>query len=278
MTTEEIVVIKYGGSAMGQGFEEVMSDIAALWTQGVPIVLVHGGGKEISSLITRLGIEPEFRDGLRVTDAETLQAVEMVLAGSVNTRIVANLLGKGVRAFGMSGVDGGILTVVPKVPEGSGLTGIGPLGYVGDVKAVDVSSIELLLGAGLLPIVAPLGVDKQGQPFNINGDTAAGALAGALHARQLVLLTDVPGILRETPQGRQLVPTISPAEIRQLIADGTIYGGMIPKVEACLQAIDAGAQQVQILNGSEPHILLKQFPPKGVAVHEALGTTVKANY
>lgn len=260
------MVIKYGGSAMGGPFEQVILDIIWLKQAGIRPVVVHGGGKEISGLLNRLQIESRFVDGLRVTDEDTMNVVEMVLSGSVNKRIAATFYKNGVAAVGLTGVDGGLLKVKQKRKE---------LGLVGEVVSVNGALIEQLLDAGVIPIVAPVGVDENGVRYNVNADSAAGAIAGALHAEKLVLLTDVPGIMRDTPAGKQILNQVTPAEIHQLIGEGQITGGMVPKVEACLQALAAGAKHVHILNGEEPHaLLLEVFTDQGIGTMVIGGESV----
>ncbi|WP_018132045.1 acetylglutamate kinase [Effusibacillus pohliae] len=250
------MVIKYGGSAMGGPFEQVILDIIWLKQAGIRPVVVHGGGKEISGLLKRLQIESRFVDGLRVTDPETMHVVEMVLGGSVNKRIAATFYKHGVAAVGLTGVDGGLLQVRQKRED---------LGLVGEVIGVNSAFIEQLIDAGVVPIIAPIGVDDQGVRYNVNADSAAGAIAGALQAEKLVLLTDVPGIMRETPAGKEILNQVTPQEIQALLAEGQITGGMVPKVEACLQALAAGAKHVHILNGEEPHaLLLEVFTDQGI--------------
>jgi acetylglutamate kinase len=253
------VVIKYGGSAMGGPFEQVILDIVWLCHVGIKPVIVHGGGKEISSTLSRLGIEARFVDGLRITDAQTMDVVEMVLAGKINKRIVGMFGKHGVKAVGISGVDAGTLQVKKKEYQH------GDLGQVGEITSVDTGLLTSLVESGFVPVVAPIGVDEKGERYNVNADSAAGAIAGALGAEKLVLLTDVPGIMRETVRGKEVISRITADEIRKLIADGTIYGGMVPKVEACLGALESGAKHVHIVNGEEPHaLLLEVFTDKGI--------------
>ncbi|BCJ87899.1 acetylglutamate kinase [Effusibacillus dendaii] len=250
------MVIKYGGSAMGGPFEQVILDIIWLKQAGIRPVVVHGGGKEISSFLQRLQVESRFVDGLRVTDGETMNAVEMVLGGSINKRIAATFYKNGAAAVGLTGVDGGLLKVRQKRQD---------LGQVGEVVSVNHDFLDQLLNAGVVPVIAPIGVDENGVRYNVNADSAAGAIAGALHAEKLVLLTDVPGIMRDTANGKQILNQVTPKQIQQLIEEGQITGGMVPKVEACLQALQAGAKHVHILNGEEPHaLLLEVFTDKGI--------------
>ena len=239
------VVIKYGGHAMTQPDLQAAfaADLAQLAAQGMDFALVHGGGPQISALLDRLHIASRFVDGLRVTDAATLEVVEMVLCGQVNKAVVSELAGHGVRAVGISGRDGGLLRARVQRPE---------LGMVGTVEGVDPALVRCLLAAGFVPVVAPLANSPEGQALNINADTAAGALAGALKAGYFVLVSDVPGVL--DAQGR-LIPSLNRQEIAALQREGVISGGMIPKVLACLDALDAGCQRALILDGRAPSSL-----------------------
>ncbi|ARU61122.1 acetylglutamate kinase [Tumebacillus avium] len=254
----KIVVIKYGGSSIEPDSGEidpVILDIIWLKQVGLYPVVVHGGGKAINRLLERLGHQAQFIDGLRVTDEPTLEAVEMVLGGLVNQQLVAAFHAGGCKAVGLTGVDGGLLAAQKITHEK------GDLGRVGEVMAVHAEPIHALLQNGFLPVIAPLGCDEQGARYNINADSAAGAIAAALGAEKLILLTDVPGIL----QAGELINQVTPEEVDALLADGTIQGGMVPKVEACLAALHGGAQQVHILNGKEPHaLLLEIFTERGV--------------
>ncbi|MCX7572025.1 acetylglutamate kinase [Tumebacillus sp. DT12] len=249
-----MLVIKYGGSTIRTDGspDPVIGDIIELHKKGLQPVVVHGGGKAMSSLLEQLGHRSQFLDGYRVTDDVTLKVAAMVLGGDMNKRLVAAFQAAGSAAVGITGVDGGLLTVQKKHHSG------GDLGFVGEVEAVNVTLIHALVAAGFIPVIAPLGVDAQGQIYNINADSAAGAIAGALEAEKLYLLTDVPGILHETEAGRELLPGATPALIADLIADGTISGGMIPKVEACLEALRHGAAHVHIIDGNDPHALLHE--------------------
>lgn len=233
------VVIKYGGHAMDKPelSEAFAADLTRLAAQGMRLVVVHGGGPQISALLNRLHVESRFVNGLRVTDAACMEAVEMVLCGQVNKAVVSALARHGARAAGISGRDGNLLLARRKHPD---------LGLVGDVEAVDPSLPRCLLDAGFVPVIAPVASGSEGEALNINADTAAGALAGALEADYFVLISDVPGVL--DAQGR-LISGLSRAEITRLIDQGVISGGMIPKVEACLNALDAGCGRALILDG-----------------------------
>ena len=253
------VVIKYGGHAMDKPdlSSAFATDLAQLSEQGMSFVVVHGGGPQISSLLKRLNIESHFVDGLRVTDAATMEAAEMVLCGQVNKAVVNEFAQQGVRAAGISGRDGGLLRATVKNPA---------LGLVGTVEAVDPALPRCLLDAGFVPVVAPVASGPDGKALNINADTAAGALAGAIGAEYFVLISDVPGVL--DGEGR-LIPSLNRKEIQHLRDAGVITGGMIPKVEACLNALDAGCQRALILDGRSPSSLrryLRDDAPLGTVV------------
>ena len=253
------VVIKFGGHAMDKealcaAFAE---DLAFLSAEGTRCVVVHGGGPQISALLERLHIESRFENGLRVTDEATMQAVEMVLCGQVNKDVVRRFAAHGVRAAGISGRDGGLLLASVRQPA---------LGRVGEVDKVDPALVECLLAGGFVPVVAPVASDAEGQPLNINADTAAGALAGALHADYFVLISDVPGVLDGE---KRLIPTLDRARSQSLMDEGVICGGMIPKVGSCLHALDAGCRRALILDGREPGSLrryLYEDAPLGTVV------------
>lgn len=239
------VVIKYGGHAMDKPelCTAFATDLAQLSAQDMGFVVVHGGGPQISALLKRLNIESRFENGLRVTDEATMAAVEMVLCGQVNKAVVASFAAHGARAAGISGRDGNLLRAVVKNPA---------LGLVGEVEAVDPALILCLLEGDFVPVVAPVANGPDGQALNINADTAAGALAGALAADYFILISDVPGVL--DAEGR-LITSLTRVEIEKLRAEGVITGGMIPKVESCLHALDAGCQRALILDGRSPSSL-----------------------
>ena len=239
------VVIKYGGHAMDKPelCTAFATDLAQLSAQDMGFVVVHGGGPQISALLKRLNIESRFENGLRVTDEATMAAVEMVLCGQVNKAVVASFAAHGARAAGISGRDGNLLRAVVKNPS---------LGLVGEVEAVDPALILCLLEGDFVPVVAPVANGPDGQALNINADTAAGALDGALAADYFILISDVPGVL--DAEGR-LITSLTRAEIEKLRAEGVITGGMIPKVESCLHALDAGCQRALILDGRSPSSL-----------------------
>ena len=248
----EIVVIKYGGNAMIDETlkEQVMEDIALLWLIGVKVVMVHGGGPEISDLMKKLGKKPEFVDGLRVTDKETVDIVQMVLAGKVNKSLVTLLQMKGGHAVGLSGMDGGIIEAKIKDER---------LGYVGEITKVRAKPITDLLEKNYIPVISTVASDHEGNAYNINGDTAAAYIAGALGAARLIMMTDVAGILRDKDDPSTLITNITIPEAKKLKEDGVISGGMIPKVDCCIEAIDAGVQTVTIMDGRIPHAILMEL-------------------
>ncbi len=248
----EIVVVKYGGNAMIDETlkQQVMEDIALLWLIGVKVVLVHGGGPEISDMMKKLGKKPEFVDGLRVTDKETVDIVQMVLAGKVNKSLVTLLQMKGGHAVGLSGMDGGIIEARIKDER---------LGYVGEITKIRTRPITDLLEKNYIPVVSTVASDHQGNVYNINGDTAAAYIAGALGAARLIMMTDVAGILRDKDDPHSLITGITVQEARQLYTDGIISGGMIPKVDCCIEAINAGVQTVTIMDGRIPHAILMEL-------------------
>ena len=268
------VVVKYGGHAMG---DEALAlafgrDIALLKQVGVNPVVVHGGGPQINAMLQRLAIQSSFVDGLRVTDAAMVEVVEMVLAGTVNKHVAGLINQAGALAVGICGKDGGLirarkLTRTIRDPN-SYIERALDLGFVGEPEHVDVRVIHALTGAGLIPVIAPVGVGEDGQTYNINADTVAGAIAGALGARRLLMLTDVAGVL---DRERNLVPEMTIADVQARIADGTITGGMIPKVENCVDAVRKGVKGAVILDGRMPHAcLLELFKDGGI------GTLIRA--
>ncbi len=250
--TGKIVVIKYGGNAMINEHlkEQVMEDIALLWLIGVKVVLVHGGGPEINELMDKLGKKPEFVGGLRVTDKETVDIVQMVLAGKVNKTLVNLIETKGGKAMGISGMDGRLIEAKIKDER---------LGYVGKITNVNITPVIDLLEKGYIPVVSTIGCDKQGNAYNINGDTAAAFIAGALHAERLFMMTDVAGILRDKDDPSSLITEITIDEAEQLGREGIISGGMIPKVDCCIEAIHKGVKNVIIMDGRVPHSILMEL-------------------
>ena len=252
---DTIIVVKYGGHAMGDESvaRNFARDMVLLEQSGVNPVVVHGGGPQIGAMLTKLGIKSEFADGLRVTDKATVEVVEMVLAGAINKQIVGFINSEGVRAIGLCGKDGNMVTAqkVRKV-EQDGKPAI-DLGFVGEPSKVDSTVLEQVLGRELIPVLAPIAQGAEGETFNVNADTFAGAIAGALNAKRLLLLTDVPGVL---DKDKNLIKQLHIGDIPALIADGTITGGMIPKVETCIYAIEQGVEGVVILDGKIPHAVL----------------------
>ena len=260
------IVVKYGGHAMGEEHlaEEFGRDIALLKQVGVNIVVVHGGGPQINAMLKRLNVQSTFIDGLRVTDKTTVDVVEMVLAGTVN-KYVSNLITRaGALAVGICGKDGGMIrarkVTKTKKDPGSMIEEVLDLGFVGEPEHIDVRVIHALTGGGLVPVIAPVGVDADGQTYNINADTVAAAIAGALHATRLLMLTDVPGVL---DADKKLIPELTLADVRARIADGTITGGMIPKVENCVEAVKLGVKGAVILDGRVPHACLLELFTEG---------------
>jgi acetylglutamate kinase len=259
---EEIVVVKYGGHAMG---EEEMArsfarDIVLMEQTAINPVVVHGGGPQIGDMLKRLGIKSEFAAGLRVTDKATIEIVEMVLAGSINKQIVGFINGAGGKAVGLCGKDGNMV-MARKISRtiadpDSNIEKVIDLGFVGEPEKVDMMVLNQILGRDLIPVLAPLATSADGTTFNVNADTFAGAIAGALKAKRLLLLTDVEGVLDKS---RSLIRELSADDARRLIADGTISGGMIPKVETCLYALEAGVEGVVILDGRVPHAVLLEL-------------------
>ncbi len=246
------VVIKYGGNAMinDQLKHQVMEDITLLWLIGVKVVLVHGGGPEISELMERLGKKSEFIDGLRVTDKETVDIVQMVLAGKVNKSLVALLETYGGKAMGISGMDGRMIQADFKDKR---------LGYVGKITGINKEPIEDLLEKGYIPVISTIGCDNKGNLFNINGDTAAAHIAGALNAERLIMMTDIAGILKDKDDPSTLIPHITVDEAKKLYDEGIISGGMIPKVDCCIEAISKGVENVIIMDGRVPHSILMEL-------------------
>lgn len=246
------VVVKYGGNAMinEQLKQQVMEDIVLLWLIGVKVVLVHGGGPEINDLMSRLGKKAEFVNGLRVTDRETVDIVQMVLAGKVNKTLVNLLEMKGGNAVGLSGMDGRLIQCSMKDER---------LGYVGKIEKIHIEPVTDLLEKGYIPVISTVGCDKQGNTYNINGDTAAAHIAGALNAERLIMMTDIAGLLKDKDDPSTLIPAVTVSEAKQLQAEGVISGGMIPKVECCIDAIGAGVKHVVIMDGRVPHSILMEL-------------------
>jgi acetylglutamate kinase len=259
------VVVKYGGNAMptgGDGLADFAGDIALLGAVGIRVVVVHGGGPQIGALLDRLGIASRFVDGLRVTDAETLEVARMVLVGSVNRDLVGALQVAGARAVGLSGEDARLLQAAPRSAA---------LGFVGDVVAVDPEVVCRLLDDGIVPVVATIGADAAGQAYNINADTAAGAVAEALGAEKLVYLTDVEGVRRDAADPASLASVLTVDELDGLIASGAVHTGMIPKASSCAAAVRGGVGQAHVLDGRVPHVLLLE-----IFTRAGIGTMVTA--
>jgi len=251
---EAIVVVKYGGHAMGDDkvARDFARDMVLLEQSGVNPVVVHGGGPQIGAMLAKLGIKSEFSDGLRITNRATVEIVEMVLAGKINKQIVGFINAEGGRAIGLCGKDGNMVIANKAAPTSEAID----LGYVGEPAKVDTTVLDQVLGRELIPVLAPIAQGMDGETYNINADTFAGAIAGALKAKRLLLLTDVPGVL---DQNKVLIKELRVEEIHALIADGTITGGMIPKVETCIYALEQGVEGVVILDGKTPHAVLVEL-------------------
>ena len=261
--TGKVVVVKYGGNAMvnEQLKQQVMEDVVLLWLIGVKVVLVHGGGPEISQTMKALGKEAVFVDGLRVTDRETVDIVQMVLAGKINKTLVNLLEMKGGQAMGISGMDGRLIEAEIKDER---------LGYVGEITHINIQPVTDLLEKGYIPVISTLGCDREGNAYNINGDTAAARVAGALEAERLIMLSDIPGLLRDKDDPTTLIPELSVMEAARLRQEGVISGGMIPKMECCVEAIRRGVKKVIIMDGRVPHSILMEL-----LTDEGAGTMVK---
>ncbi|QCK85416.1 acetylglutamate kinase [Phreatobacter aquaticus] len=265
---DEIVVVKYGGHAMGDesGARSFARDIVMLEQSGINPVVVHGGGPQIGQMLAKLGIKSEFVDGLRVTDKPTVEIVEMILAGSINKQIVGFINAAGGKAIGLCGKDGDMVKAVKvsrttRDPD-SNIEREVDLGFVGEPDKVDTKVLDTVLGKDLIPVLAPVATSTAGDTYNVNADTFAGAIAGALGAKRLLLLTDVPGVL---DKNKQLIKSLSIEDCRRLIADGTATGGMIPKIETCIYAIERGVEGVVILDGKTPHAVLVELLTDGGA-------------
>ena len=260
-------VVKYGGHAMGDPelARDFAEDVVLLKAVGINPVVVHGGGPQIGAMLKKLGVESRFVDGLRVTDKETAQVAEMVLSGSINKELVGWIAAAGGRALGISGKDAGLVTArkvtrTSKDPD-SNIESVVDLGFVGEPAKVDTTILETTCAAGMIPVIAPIGAGEDGHTYNINADTMAGAIAAALGAARLFLLTDVAGVL---DKAGALLTDLTPARIAELQADGTIHGGMIPKLETCVHAVEAGCEAAVVLDGRVPHaMLLEIFTSQG---------------
>jgi acetylglutamate kinase len=257
------IVVKYGGHAMEDlaGGRSFARDVVLLKQVGIHPVVVHGGGPQIGQMLRRLGIESRFVDGLRITDEATMEVVEMVLAGTINKALVAEINAAGGCAIGLCGKDGGLIRAKKLLRNGA------DLGFVGEPEAVDGRVLSTFKASDIIPVIAPIGIGAAGETYNINSDTVAGAIAAAVKASRLLLLTDVAGVL---DGAKQLIPELSAAAARQMIADGTIYGGMIPKIETCLAAVDGGVEAAVIVDGRVPHAILLELFSEGA------GTLIRA--
>lgn len=258
--TDKIVVVKYGGNAMlnDDMKKSVMSDIVLLSLIGIKVVLIHGGGPEISELLKKVGKQSEFVNGLRVTDAETAEYVQMVLAGKVNKTLVNNIGSVGGKAIGLSGIDGQMITAKKRDEA---------LGFVGDIVKINPAPICDILDKGYIPVISTVGCDKDGNTYNINADTAASKIAGAIGAETMINMTDIAGLLRDVNDPSTLIPTVRITEIDELISSGVISGGMIPKVQCCAEAIECGVKKVFIIDGRIPHSIIIE-----ILTDEGLGT------
>ena len=261
-------VVKYGGHAMGDpdAARDFAEDVVLLKAVGINPIVVHGGGPQIGAMLKKLGVESRFVDGLRVTDAETAKIAEMVLSGAINKELVSWIAQAGGKAVGISGKDGGFViaekvTRTTRDPD-SNIERVVDLGFVGEPKTVDRTLLDTLSAAGMIPVVAPVGVDEAGQTYNINADTMAGAVASAMGAARLFLLTDVAGVLDKKGA---LLTDLTPGAIAALKADGTVTGGMIPKLDTCIAAVEGGAEAAVILDGRVPHVTLLEIFTKGGA-------------
>ncbi|MEI8390624.1 MAG: acetylglutamate kinase [bacterium] len=255
------VVIKYGGSAMlnEELKKSVLQDIALMKLVGISPVIVHGGGPEINKMLKQMDKQPEFINGLRVTDEETMEIVEMVLSGKVNKDIVTNIQTQGFNAVGISGKDGNILKARKKLIDGQ------DAGFVGEIIDVDTNLIKILIQNDFIPVIAPTGMDEIGNTYNINADYAASAIAGALGAEKLVFLTDIAGVLRNINDDKSIISNMTVSEAKKLISDGTVSGGMIPKVDCCIEGVEKGVKTVHILDGRVEHsLLLEVFTETGI--------------
>ena len=261
--TGKIVVVKYGGNAMvnEELKHQVMEDIVLLWLIGIRVVLVHGGGPEISDFMEKLGKQPSFVDGLRVTDQETVDIVQMVLAGKVNKTLVNLLQMKGGKAVGLSGMDGRLIQAQIKDPR---------LGFVGEITGVNIQPVLDLLEKGYIPVISTIGCDAEGNSYNINSDTATAHIAAALGAERLIMMTDIAGILRDKDDPSTLIPALTVDEAVALYDVGVISGGMIPKVDCCIRAIRDGVENVVIMDGRVPHSILMEL-----LTNEGAGTWIR---
>ena len=258
--TGKYVVAKHAGNAMTdpQLKKSVMQDILLLQLVGVKVILVHGGGPEISAMLKKLSIESHFENGLRVTDDDTMEVVQMVLAGKGNKSLAADLSALGGRAVGLCGIDGGLIKVHQKSEK---------LGHVGEIDEINTKILDDLLDGGFIPVISSIGIDDDGNPYNINADTAAAKIAAALHAESMVVMSNINGVLRDKDDENSLISQISLADAEELKKSGIIAGGMIPKVDCCTNAVKEGVKKVFIINGEIPHAILIEL-----LTDEGLGT------
>lgn len=254
---EQRFVMKCGGSTLAALPDSFFADLKELQEKGVKPVIVHGGGPAISDTLTKLGIESGFVNGLRRTSEEVLDVVEMVLAGRINKEIVRKIQQGGAKSLGLSGVDGQLIMAQP-------VANAAEIGFVGDVTDVNAAIIEGVMGMGYIPVIAPIGIDASGQRYNINADTAAGAVASHLGVERMIVVTDVPGILKTIDGEKRVLSSVTVEEIEEMIASGEIYGGMIPKVRAAIQCIQGKVREVIIVNGDEPNVLSRAVLEGGI--------------
>ncbi|MCS4541320.1 MAG: acetylglutamate kinase [Euryarchaeota archaeon] len=274
MLRERFVVIKIGGHALEkkEAREWVAQDVILLRVRGLKPVIVHGGGPEISDIMKKLGKEPTFVEGLRVTDEETMDLVEMTLIGKVNTEIVSAIQKFGGKAVGLSGKDAAMLRSSRQPPKSivteSGEEKVVDLGLVGEIEEINTSIIEVLCNHGYIPVVAPIGINSEGKSLNINADIAAGEIAAVLEATKLIILTDVPGVLRDLKNRESLISELTITEAKNLIKEGIAGAGMVPKIDACIRALEGGVEKAHIVDGKIPHVILSVFTERSI------GTTI----
>jgi acetylglutamate kinase len=265
------LVVKYGGHAMGNDAigDSFARDVALLKQVGINPIVVHGGGPQIAHMLRRLGIETRFVDGLRVTDRDTMEVVEMVLAGTINKQLVSAINAQGGCAIGLTGKDGGLIKArkLVRIRVASGVRTEVDLGFVGEPQRIAADVLATFKQSDIIPVIAPIGVDAEGETYNINADTVAGAVAAAVKATRLLLLTDVPGVL---DADKKLIPELTAATARRLMAEGVINGGMIPKIETCIEAVDGGVEAAVIVDGRVPHAILLELFTEGA------GTLIRA--
>ena len=273
MLREKFVVIKIGGHALTREVREwVAQDIILLRTRALKPVIIHGGGPEISNLMEKLGKKPTFVEGLRITDDETMELVEMTLIGKVNTDIVSTIQKFGGKAVGLSGKDASLIRATKQLPKTTigknGEEKIIDLGLVGEIEEINISIIEVLSAHGYIPVIAPVGIDNSSKSLNINADIAAGEIAAALEANKLIILTDVPGVLKDPNDKNSLISELTITEAKKLIKEGIAEAGMVPKIEACIRALESGVEKTHIVDGRIPHVVFSVFAEKNI------GTTI----